>query len=84
MAGNQEGDGQDMICHCDACQYTFNADLFHSKYDIPRRCPDCGKKTVGNKVPAVRAATEKEIEEYREDQRMVMEEMYEELNGRCG
>ena len=64
-----------MICHCDACHYTFNADLFHSKYDIPRRCPDCGKKTIGECVPAVRAATEREIEEYRENQRIVMEEL---------
>ncbi len=74
-----------MICHCDACNYTFNADLLHSKYEVPRRCPDCGKQTVAKRVLAVRAATEEEIEEYRNNQRIVMDKIYKELNGRrCG
>lgn len=70
-----------MICHCDACNYTFNAAVLHSKYDIPTRCPDCGKKTIGKGVAAVRAATDDEITEYEQDQQIVMEELYKELNG---
>lgn len=74
-----------MICHCDACNYTFEASILHSKYEVPTRCPDCGKKTVGVHMPAVRAATDIEIAEYEENQRIVMEELYEEMNGRrCG
>lgn len=74
-----------MICHCDACNYTFEASVLHSKYDVPGRCPDCGKKTVGKNVPAVRPATKDEVTEYEREQKIVMEEMCEEMNGRrCG
>ncbi len=69
-----------MICHCDACNYTFDASVLHGKDNIPTRCPDCGKKTVGYKVPAVRAASEEEVAEYIENQRLVMEELSEQLN----
>lgn len=72
-----------MICHCDACNYTFESSVLRTKYEVPTRCPDCGKKTVGKHMPAVRAATEDEIQEYEKEQRLVMEEMYEDLNGRC-
>ena len=52
------------ICTCTACRYTFNATVIcHNSDSIPRRCPDCGKKSVDGH-PAVRAATAGEIEEY--------------------
>lgn len=40
-----------MIYHCDACLYNFDEE------QMPSRCPDCGK-------PAVREATEEEIQSY--------------------
>lgn len=46
-----------MICFCDCCHYTFSA------ASLPDRCPDCGKQ-IHNGVPAVRAATAKEIADY--------------------
>ncbi|MCD7825925.1 MAG: hypothetical protein LUH14_08195 [Clostridiaceae bacterium] len=74
----------DLICHCDACNYTFEAGVLHSKYEVPGRCPDCGKKTV-NGVAAVRAATDFEIADYWRIQKEIMEEISDELNGRkCG
>ena len=73
-----------MICHCDVCHYTFDSSAFHSKPPVPKRCPDCGKMKCENGQPAVRAATDFEIKEYEEDQRIVMEELYEEMNARCG
>lgn len=73
-----------MICHCDACNYTFDTLSLHSKEELPTRCPDCGKKTVGHRSPAVRAATEAEIAEYWEDQRHVLEEMSALLNTENG
>lgn len=73
-----------MICHCDACNYIFNAAVIRSKYAVPTRCPSCGKKTVGYHMPAVRVATEDEIQEYENGQRLVLEKICEEddLNGR--
>ena len=47
------------IYHCDACHYTFTT----STDSVPPFCPDCGKTTV-NSLPAVRPATEQEIETY--------------------
>lgn len=68
-----------MICTCDACHYTFNASVVsYSKYNIPKSCPDCGKKTIrtaNGAVPAVRAATEEEIAEYQKNLLEIMEEM---------
>lgn len=62
------------LCTCDACRYTFNPALYNSKYPIPRRCPDCGKMKVdGN--PAVRLATEAEIEDYWRIQAEMVEEL---------
>lgn len=58
-----------MICHCDACHYTFEAAHFHCEFG----------------VPAVRTATEEEIEEYIEEQQVVMEDLAEEPDVRmCG
>lgn len=42
---------------CDACHYCFTAER------LPDRCPDCGKQMAYGH-PAVRTATEKEIDEY--------------------
>ena len=42
-----------MFFTCNECKYTFEAE------QIPEQCPDCGKI-------AVRKATEKEIEEYKQ------------------
>lgn len=71
-----------MICHCDYCHYTFNADVIsRSKYHIPTRCPDCGKKvihTLSGSYPAVRAATEKEVADYYRIQREILDELAEE------
>ncbi|MCD8069160.1 MAG: hypothetical protein LUE87_09795 [Lachnospiraceae bacterium] len=68
-----------MLCHCDACNYTFEASVLHSKYDVPRKCPACRKKTVGNRVPAVRAATNIEIADYWKIQKEIMEELSNQL-----
>lgn len=72
-----------MICTCDACHSTFNStNASRSKYDIPRRCPDCGKMvihTASGSVPAVRAATEDEIKEYRNYQREMITKMAERI-----
>lgn len=64
-----------MICHCDACNYTFESSVLRTKYEVPTRCPDCGKKTVGKHVPAVRTATEEEIADYWKIQKEIMEEI---------
>lgn len=52
-----------LLCTCDACHYTFNPSLYHSKFRIPKRCPDCGKMKVDGR-PAVREATEAETADY--------------------
>ena len=52
-----------LLCTCDACHYTFNPSKYHSKYRIPKRCPDCGKMKVDGR-PAVREATEDETADY--------------------
>ena len=41
-----------LICICDDCQYTFEAE------NKPERCPDCGRLKV-------REATAQEVETYR-------------------
>jgi len=41
---------------CDVCHYCFEAE------SLPDRCPDCGKIEY-NEHPAVRLATEKEIQD---------------------
>ncbi len=41
---------------CDVCHYCFEAE------SLPDRCPDCGK-TEYKDHPAVRLATEKEIQD---------------------
>lgn len=71
-----------LICHCDACNYTFNASVLPPAHDqkrcIPYRCPDCGKISVhigSGTVPAVREATEAEIAEYYENQRIILGEI---------
>ena len=59
-----------MNCYfCDACHYCFTAKM------LPDRCPDCGKQSMHGH-PAVRAATEAEITDYR---RIQMELKKEEL-----
>lgn len=72
-----------MICICDACHYIFNAELVsHSKYEIPKRCPDCGKMVVHTETgttPAVRAATDAEIAEYERYQREILREIAERI-----
>ena len=70
-----------MLCHCDACNYTFESSVRSSKYEIPKKCPECRKITVSKGVPAVRAATEDEIAEYRRNQLDDMEEIFDILNG---
>lgn len=65
-----------MKCHCDACNYTFEASVFHSKYEIPKKCPKCRKITVSKGVPAVRTATEEEAAEYMNLQLEIMEAAY--------
>ncbi len=76
-----------VICHCDYCHYTFNADVIsYSKYHIPTRCPDCGKKvihTLSGSYPAVRAATEEEVADYYRIQREILEEMDENIAEKC-
>ena len=69
-----------MLCHCDACNYTFEASVFHSKYEIPKKCPKCRKKSLGKGTPAVRAATDEEAAEYVREQQTEMEEMFDRLN----
>lgn len=68
-----------MICTCDHCHYTFNAVIAsHSKYEIPKRCPDCGKMVIHTKIgviPAVRKATHTEITEYYQNQQKIIEEL---------
>lgn len=64
-----------MIYHCDNCNYTFGSSILRNKYVIPTRCPDCGKQTARDGMPAVRAATEDEIASYEEDQRVIMAEL---------
>ncbi|WP_462403202.1 hypothetical protein [Gemmiger formicilis] len=41
---------------CDACHYCFEAESLHE------RCPDCGKTDYQNR-PAIRPATEKEVQD---------------------
>ena len=50
------------ICKCEACRYVFRYPL------IPAGCPDCGQRTV-------RAADEKEVKTYWEDQKILQEEI---------
>lgn len=40
---------------CDVCHYCFEAE------SLPGRCPDCGKTVYQNR-PAIRLATEKEVQ----------------------
>lgn len=68
-----------MLCHCDACNYTFESSVLHSKYEIPRRCPACRKNKVGDHVPAVRAATNIEIADYWRIHKEMMEELSSQL-----
>lgn len=56
-----------MIFFCDCYHYTFSA------ASLPDRCPDCGKQ-IYNDMPAVRAATAKEIAEYERIHQELMEE----------
>ena len=41
---------------CDVCHYCFGAE------SLPDRCPDCGKTVYQNR-PAIRLATEKEVQD---------------------
>jgi len=41
---------------CDVCHYCFGAE------SLPDRCPDCGKTDYQNR-PAIRPATEKEVQD---------------------
>lgn len=41
---------------CDVCHYCFKAE------SLPDRCPDCGKTVYQNR-PAIRLATEKEVQD---------------------
>ena len=41
---------------CDVCHYCFEAE------SLPDRCPDCGKTVYQNR-PAIRLATEKEMQD---------------------
>lgn len=41
---------------CDVCHYCFEAE------SLPERCPDCGKTDYQNR-PAIRPATEKEVQD---------------------
>ncbi len=41
---------------CDVCHYCFEAE------SLPDRCPDCGKTVYQNR-PAIRLATEKEVQD---------------------
>lgn len=41
---------------CDVCHYCFEAE------SLPDRCPDCGKTDYQNR-PAIRPATEKEVQD---------------------
>ena len=66
----QERSETDMICTCDNCHYTFQADA------LPASCPDCGKETVNRRMggrvissPAVRPASEAEIEWFEQAQK---------------
>ena len=43
---------------CDVCHYCFEAE------SLPDRCPDCGKTVYQNR-PAIRQATEKEVQDLR-------------------
>ena len=70
-----------MLCHCDVCNYTFEASVLNSKYEVPKKCPKCRKITARKGVPAVRAASEDEIAEYRQSQLDDMEEIFDILNG---
>ena len=70
-----------MICTCDACHYTFFADI------LPSSCPDCGKERLNRRVddrfitgPAVREATTEETVWFENVQRELRtEEMLEQL-----
>lgn len=77
-----------MYCHCIVCGSTFNGAVIPSKYEIPCKCPDCGKKVAARHVPSVRAATDEEIKEYEKLKRKQLNHMYEmlhsnELPGAC-
>ena len=74
MAAPQNDTAGILLCTCDACRYTFNPSVYHSKYRIPKQCPDCGKMKVDGR-PAVREATEAEIANYWR----IQEEMINEL-----
>lgn len=62
-----------MICQCDCCHYTFDTVRYHMAEQLLDRCPDCGKQMVQGH-PAVRAATEAEIINYRRIQMELNEE----------
>lgn len=80
VALESDGEYRRMLCHCDACNYTFESSVLSSKYQIPKKCPECRKITVSKGVPAVRAATEDEIAEYRRSHLDDMEEIFDILN----
>lgn len=50
------------ICTCEHCRYTFRYPL------LPVRCPDCGNKKV-------RPASEKEVQRYRVEQKIIADEI---------
>lgn len=69
-----------MICHCTVCGSTFNASVIRSKYEIPCKCPDCGKKVSAPHTPAVRPATDEEIKEYEAFRKSEADRVYKELH----
>ena len=70
-----------MYCHCTVCGSTFNGAIIPSKYEIPCKCPDCGKKVSAPHIPAVRAATEEEIKEYMRFKMSEADRVYRDLHG---
>lgn len=63
-----------MICHCEACNYTFNSFQYPQncgKEDVPERCPDCGRAYIVSNRPAVRKATLSEVADYNRFQKEV-------------
>ena len=69
-----------MYCHCTVCGSTFNGAIIKSKYEIPCKCPDCGKKVSAPHTPAVRPATEEEIKEYEEFRRSEVDRVFKDLH----
>lgn len=70
-----------MYCHCTVCGSTFNGAIIPSKYDIPCKCPDCGRKVSAPHVPAVREATCEEIKEYMRFKKSEADRIYRDLYG---